>query len=86
MFLSPLFRETISTLAETEVQLFNTTGSLGAARAAAYGAGYFSSVQETFANLKSLETIEPDKKNFSLYQKAYNNWKNELEIKLSKQD
>jgi xylulokinase len=85
MFLSPLFRETISTLAETEIQLFNTTGSLGAARAAAYGAGYFSSIQETFANLKSLETIKPDEKNFSLYQNAYDKWKNELEIKLSKQ-
>jgi xylulokinase len=84
MFLSRPFRETISTLAETEIQLFNTNGSLGAARAAAFGAGHYSSFQETFADLKSLETINPDEKNLSLYEKAYSKWKNELEIKLSK--
>lgn len=84
MFLSSIFRETISTLAGTEIQLFNTNGALGAARAAAYGSGFYSSVKDAFINLKSLETVKPEKKNLNLYQEAYINWKNELEKKLSK--
>ena len=46
MFLSSIFRETLSTLTGTEIHLCNTDGSVGAARGAGIGCGYFSSPKE----------------------------------------
>jgi xylulokinase len=41
LFLSPIFRQTLATLTNTEIHLYNTDGSLGAARGAAVGAGIY---------------------------------------------
>jgi xylulokinase len=41
LFLSPIFVQTLSTLTSTEINLYNTDGSLGAARGAAVGAGLY---------------------------------------------
>jgi xylulokinase len=82
MFLSKIFRDTISTLSGSVIELYNTDGSLGAARAAAYGAGFYSSFSEAFKGLECLLTVEPDIQNKDQYASAYNNWLNELQIKL----
>jgi xylulokinase len=84
MFLSKIFRDTIATLNESPIQLYNTDGALGAARAAAYGAGFYSSFEEAFKGLKCLLNIEPDLKNKDKYLTAYNKWHNELNNKLKK--
>ena len=60
MFLSPLFRSTLSTLCDARIELFDTDGSLGAARGAALGAGLYKSPQEAFSTLEKLEVIEPE--------------------------
>ncbi|MHB8579648.1 MAG: xylulokinase [Ignavibacteriaceae bacterium] len=83
MFLSRTFRETLSTLSGAVIQLYNTDGALGAARAAAYGAGFYSSFDEAFGGLECLMTIEPDISNEETYKKAYGNWIRELQIKLN---
>jgi xylulokinase len=84
MFLSETFRNTIASLSGAEIQLYNTDGALGAARAAAYGAGFYNSFDEAFKDLECIKTIKPDLKNESEYKIAYEKWKIELEKKLIK--
>ena len=78
MFLSPLFREALSTISGATIELYNTDGSIGAARGAGVGSGYYSSVKEAFSNLKKIETTEPCNKNKDAYENAYSNWLNRL--------
>lgn len=79
MFLSPVFRDTLAGISGATIELYNTDGSVGAARGAGVGSGYYKSFNEAFANLKKLETVEPDHSKTDEYQNAYNNWKIELE-------
>ena len=82
MFLSDTFRKTLATLSGAEIQLYNTDGALGAARAAAYGAGFYNSFDDAFKDLECVGTVEPDSKNESEYKSAYEKWNNELKQKL----
>lgn len=79
MFLSPIFRNTLAGITGATIELYNTDGSVGAARGAGVGSGYYKSFDEAFSNLKKLETIVPDNSKTAEYQDAYNNWKKELE-------
>ena len=84
MFLSPIFRDTLAGITGATIELYNTDGSVGAARGAGVGSGYYKSFGEAFSNLKKLETIVPDNSKKAEYQDAYNNWKKELEKVISK--
>jgi xylulokinase len=79
MFLSPLFREAVSCITGTVINLYNTDGSLGAARGAGIGCGYYASAKEAFTGLRSVGTTEPDRKRSEIYEEAYIDWKNLLE-------
>jgi xylulokinase len=79
MFLSPIFRDTLAGITGATIELYNTDGSIGAARGAGVGSGFYKSFQEAFSNLKKLEVIEPVNANNSAYIEAYNLWKAELE-------
>lgn len=79
MFLSPVFRETLAGLTGATIELYNTDGSIGAARGAGIGSGFYSTAKEAFANLKKLETISPDFSKKAAYDQAYQRWKSELE-------
>jgi xylulokinase len=79
MFLSPIFRDTLAGITGATIELYNTDGSIGAARGAGIGSGYYKSFNEAFSNLKKLETIVPDNSKRAEYQDAYNNWKNALD-------
>lgn len=78
MFLSPIFRQTLASISGATIELYNTDGSIGAARGAAIGFGFYKNFEEAFVNLKKLETIEPDTKNASAYQDAYERWEKAL--------
>lgn len=78
MFLSPVFRDTLSGISSAVIELYNTDGSVGAARGAGIGAGYYALPEEAFTGLDKLETIEPDKAKSEEYQKAYEIWKGAL--------
>ena len=78
MFLSPIFRETLAGVTGATIELYNTDGSVGAARGAGIGSGYYKSQKEAFANLKKLETITPNTSQAQAYQDAYEAWKIEL--------
>jgi len=75
MFLSPIFRETLAGVSGATIELYDTDGSVGAARAAGIGAGFYTSPDEAFANLKRLAVIEPDEKQAKQYEEAYQRWK-----------
>ena len=82
MFLSPVFRETLAGLSGASIEMYNTDGSIGAARGAAIGFGYYKSFDEAFGNLTKLDTIEPNIANKQAYCDAYEIWKRELENRL----
>lgn len=85
LFLSPLFRQTLSTLTGARIELFNTDGALGAARGAALGAGCYKTHEEAFASLRRLEVVEPDARDKGALEAGYNAWKAEVESQLGKQ-
>lgn len=83
MFLSPTFRQTLSNVTDSSIELFNTDGSLGAARAAGVGLRYYNDFKEAFSGLKKVELIEPNKEELSQTSQAYNKWKSTLEKLIS---
>jgi xylulokinase len=78
MFLSPVFRETLAGITGASIELYNTDGSIGAARGAGIGSGFYPSTADAFRNLVKLETIEPDHSRTARYQEAYQRWLNHL--------
>jgi xylulokinase len=79
MFLSKIFRETLSTITGTVIHLYNTDGSIGAARGAGIGSGYYKSEKEAFNGLVALGITEPEVSRLTEYGEAYNKWKKLLE-------
>ncbi|MDR3268321.1 MAG: carbohydrate kinase [Tannerella sp.] len=75
MFLSPLFAQTLASVSGATIELYNTDGAAGAAKAAGIGAGIYASNTEAFAGLEKLAVIEPDTDNGSVYREAYETWK-----------
>ena len=78
LFLSPLFRETLATLCDADIQLYDTDGSLGAARGAALGAGFYASPAEAFATLEQVGDVRPRPEWKETLESAYDHWKNLL--------
>ncbi len=78
MFLSPLFRDTLAGVSGATIELYDTDGSVGAAKGAGIGAGIYKDNEEAFASLDKLQVIEPDEKHRSEYLQAYSRWKETL--------
>ena len=78
MFLSPIFRNTLAGVTGATIELYDTDGSVGAAKGAGMGAGIYKDHNEAFATLKKLEVIEPDVQSAQSYQEAYGLWKERL--------
>ncbi|MCR4910137.1 MAG: carbohydrate kinase [Bacteroidales bacterium] len=79
LFLSPLFRRTLATVCGSTIELLDTDGSLGAARGAALGAGYYKTPEEAFSTLAVVGREEPDPSWKAALDEAYSRWKNNLE-------
>lgn len=78
MFLSPLFRETLASVSGATIELYDTDGSVGAAKGAGIGAGIYKDSKEAFATLDKLQVVEPDAAHGAEYQAAYAAWKEVL--------
>jgi len=78
MFLSRIFREALSTITGTVIHLYNTDGSIGAARGAGIGCGFFKSDKEAFRGLDEVGITEPDRSKLPDYEKAYDRWNDRL--------
>jgi xylulokinase len=83
MFLSPVFRETLAGVTGATINLYDTDGSVGAAKGAGIGAGIYKDNNEAFATLDLIEEIHPavDRQP---YLEAYALWKQRLEHELLK--
>ena len=79
MFLSPIFRETLAGVTGATIELYDTDGSVGAAKGAGMGAGIYKDNNEAFATLDKLEVIEPKVKDAAAYADAYGRWVEYLE-------
>ena len=78
MFLSPIFRTTLSTVADAMIELYDADGSIGAATGAALGCGFFSSAEEAFRSLRKIEVVAPDRNHHDQYLEAYARWEHAL--------
>ena len=78
MFQSRIFREALSCITGTVIHLYNTDGSVGAARGAGIGCGYYKSAKEAFAGLKEVGITTPDKSKTEAYASAFSKWKDLL--------
>ena len=78
MFLSPLFRNTLAGVSGATIELYDTDGSVGAAKGAGMGAGIYKDNNEAFASLEKIEVIEPVAADRQAYAEAYALWKERL--------
>ena len=76
MFLSPIFRETLAGVSGAVIELYDTDGSVGAAKGAGIGVGIYKDNTEAFATLEKLAVIEPA--HTAEYTEAYETWKSRL--------
>ena len=84
MFLSPIFRDTLAGVTGATIELYDTDGSVGAAKGAGMGAGIYKNNTEAFASLEKLAVIEPNQSARQEYADAYAKWKYRLEKSMSK--
>jgi xylulokinase len=82
MFLSPLFRDTLAGVSGATIELYDTDGSVGAAKGAGIGAGIYANADEAFATLDKLQVIEPNAADRAAYAEAYARWKETLQSKI----
>ena len=76
MFLSPIFRDTLAGVTGAVIDLYDTDGSVGAAKGAGIGAGIYKDNSEAFATLEKLAVIEPARQDE--YIQAYELWKSRM--------
>ena len=79
MFLSDIFRNTLAGVSGATIELYETDGSVGAAKGAGIGCGLYKDSNEAFATLKKLAVITPDEQKRNDYLSAYAMWKETLE-------
>jgi xylulokinase len=84
MFLSPIFRETLSGVTGAVIELYDTDGSIGAAKGAGIGVGVYKDNNDAFSTLEKLAVIEPSAADAQAYAEAYELWKTKLELTLNK--
>lgn len=78
MFLSPLFRQTLASTSGATIELYETDGSVGAAKGAGMGCGIYSDHNEAFASLRKLGVVGPEAAMAAQYEEAYERWKGYL--------
>jgi xylulokinase len=78
LFRSELFSNTVATLIDHEIEIYNTTGAIGAARAVGLVDGDFKKFSKSISQNDHVMTYKP-LINKQEYIKAYQNWKKELE-------
>ena len=83
MFLNPVFRETLAGITGATIELYDTDGSVGAAKGAGMGAGVYRNNDEAFSTLEKINVIEPDSKLVPQYEEAYARWKRILNMYLN---
>ena len=82
LFRSEIFSNTVATLIGHEIEIYNTTGAVGAARAVGLTDGDFEKFGSSITKNDHVMTFMP-LKNKEPYEEAYKKWKKELELILT---
>ena len=82
LFRSEIFSNTISTLIGQDIEIYNTTGAIGAARACELHKGDFETFGKRIINNDFVMSFKPSAQK-EAYKKAYDKWKAELENMLA---
>jgi len=80
MFQSPIFSMTIATLLQNQIEVVETTGAVGAARAAGVKGGVYQSIKEALSGILP-STIYDPQLNMAMCTQAYSYWVASLENK-----
>ncbi len=80
MFMSDLFCETLGGVSGATIELYETDGSLGAARGAGIGAGIYGSFDAAFGSLEKRKVVAPGAGPFA---EAYGAWKRHLDAAIN---
>lgn len=83
LFLSPVFRTTLATVADAVIELYDTNGAQGAAIGAALGYGHYPTPKEAFQSLRQIAVVEPDSAIRAACIDAYARWKELLRHRLA---
>ncbi|MFL9831242.1 FGGY family carbohydrate kinase [Flavobacterium sp. ST-87] len=83
LFRSEIFSNTVATLIGHEIEIYNTTGAVGAARAVGLIDGDYKTFGDNIIKNDHVMTYMP-LKNSKPYLEAYQNWKKELELIINK--
>ena len=78
MFLSAVFGGTFANATNCSLELYNTDGAVGAARAAGVGAKVYDNFEESFRGMELVRRIEPQKQAMQQTADAYGKWKGNL--------
>ncbi len=81
MFQSKIFSTTLATLLDSHIEVVETTGAIGAARAAGVAVGIYRNLEEALANEQPFLVYEP-LYNRGLCEQAYSYWLSSLEKSL----
>ena len=73
MFQSEIFSTTLATLANCQIEVVDTTGAIGAAKAAGIAAGVYHSLEEALADTQPILVHEPMYRK-GLVEQAYSYW------------
>ncbi|MET3033531.1 hypothetical protein ABXT05_20520, partial [Flavobacterium johnsoniae] len=82
LFRSEIFSNTVATLIGHEIEIYNTTGAVGAARAVGLKDGDYSKFGANVSDNDHVMTFLP-LHNKEPYETAYKKWKQELELILT---
>jgi len=78
MFLSPVFVQALANVSGATIELYETDGSVGAAKGAGLGVGIYKNEKEAFASLQKLETFVPNQNEIASTKEAYEKWQSLL--------
>lgn len=78
LFQSAIFAQTIATLADCQIDIIETTGAVGAARAAGVAVGVYASPEAAMQDIQVLERMYPQADK-AAYEAAYAKWETALQ-------
>ncbi|MEL7120205.1 MAG: carbohydrate kinase, partial [Bacteroidota bacterium] len=81
LFQSDIFSGTISNLVGSTIEVIETTGAIGAAKASGVAVGIYSNIREAVSDTKLIKSYEPGPKDGAKVE-AYQNWLADLELRL----
>ena len=79
LFQSAIFGHTVASLSGCTIEIMETTGAIGAAQAAAVGAGHWDDLSAIHDNLKKVGQYEPQSTDIDAYRAAYQAWEKALQ-------